>query len=74
MLHKSTFQGKQKQPPEKFCKKGVLRRPQPATLVKKRFWHRSFPMNFANFLRTPFLTSRGKKLMWKEVYFRLIYK
>ena len=26
----------------------------PATLFKKRFWHRSFPVNFVKFLRTPF--------------------
>ena len=27
----------------------------PATLLKKRLWHRRFPVNFAKFLRTPFL-------------------
>ena len=27
----------------------------PATLLKKRLWHRCFPVNFATFLRTPFL-------------------
>ena len=27
----------------------------PTTLLKKRPWHRCFPMNFAKFLRTPFL-------------------
>ena len=26
----------------------------PAILSKKRLWHRRFPVNFANFLRTPF--------------------
>ena len=26
----------------------------PATLLKKRPWHRCFPLNFAKFLRTPF--------------------
>ena len=32
-----------------------------ATLLKKRLWHRSFPVNFAKFLRTTFLqnTSGG---------------
>ena len=25
----------------------------PATLLKKRLWHRHFPVNFAKFLRTP---------------------
>ena len=27
-----------------------------ATLVKKRLWHRCFPVNFVKFLRTPFCT------------------
>ena len=27
----------------------------PATLLKKRLWHRCFAVNFAKFLRTPFL-------------------
>ena len=40
-----------KQPPEVFCKKGVLR---PATLLKRRLWHRCFPLNFVKFLRTFF--------------------
>ena len=31
------------------------RSPQPATLLKKRLWQRCFPVNFAKFLRTPFL-------------------
>ena len=26
----------------------------PATLLKKRLWHRCFPVNFVRFLRTPF--------------------
>ena len=29
-----------------------------ATLLKKRLWHRCFPVNFVKFLRTPFLTER----------------
>ena len=49
--------------PEVFCKKGVLRNFAkftgkhlwPATLLKKGLWHRCFPVNFAKFLRTPFL-------------------
>ena len=28
----------------------------PATLSKKRLWHRYFSVNFANFLRAPFVT------------------
>ena len=30
--------------------------PQPATLLKKRLWHRCFPVNFAKFLRALFFT------------------
>ena len=45
-------------PPEVFCKKGILRNfakhLQAATLLKKRLWHRYFPVNFAKFLRTLF--------------------
>ena len=33
-----------------FDKVACLR---PATLLKKRLWHRCFPMNFVKFLRTP---------------------
>ena len=33
----------------------------PATLLKKRLWHRCFPVNFTKFLRTPFFTER---LQW----------
>ena len=28
----------------------------PATLIKKRLWHRGLPVNFEKFLRAPFLT------------------
>ena len=28
----------------------------PATLLKKKLWHRCFPVNLAKFLRTPFFT------------------
>ena len=33
----------------------------PATLLKKRLWHRCFPVNFAKFLRTPLFI---KHLWW----------
>ena len=45
----------QKQPREVLCKK----RPQPATFIKKRLWHRCFPVNFAKFLRTLFGRTSG---------------
>ena len=45
-----------------FCEKGLG----PATLLKKRLWHRCFPVNFLKFLRTPFLANpTKKKLMTK---------
>ena len=52
-------------PPEVFCKKGVLktfvklRRKTPvpeylSLMLKKRLWHRCFPVNFAEAFGTPF--------------------
>ena len=39
----------------------------PATLLKKRLWSRCFPMNFAKFLRTPFLqNSSGRLLLYAK--------
>ena len=35
----------------------------PATLLKKRLWRRCFPVNFAEFLRTPFLTEHLRWLL-----------
>ena len=35
----------------------------PATLLKKRLWHRCFPVNFAKFLRTPFLQNTSGRLL-----------
>ena len=35
----------------------------PATLSKKRLWHRCFPVNFAKFLRTPFLQNTYGRLL-----------
>ena len=39
----------------------------PATLLKKRLWHRFFPMNFAKLLRTPFLYNTSARLLLKVV-------
>ena len=35
----------------------------PATLLKERHWHRCFPVNFAKFLRTPFLQNTYGRLL-----------
>ena len=56
------FSGKHLRQSLSFNKAAHLR---PATLLKKRLWLRCFPMNFAKFLRTPFLqntqaTASGK--------------
>ena len=50
---------------EVFCRKVIIKNfakftgkqqcLRPATLLKKRLWHSCFPVNFAKFLRTPFL-------------------
>ena len=40
-------------------KKGL----RPATLLKKRLWHRCFAVNFAKFLTTPFLQNTSGRLL-----------
>ena len=42
----------------------------PATLFKKRLWHRCFPVNFAKFLRTPILKNICKLLLRSHTYCR----
>ena len=37
----------------------------PAILLKRRLWQRCFPVNFANFLRIPFLTEHLRWLLLK---------
>ena len=34
-----------------------------ATLLKKRLWCKSFPVNFVKFLRTPFLQNTSVRLL-----------
>ena len=38
--------------------KNFIKKELPATLLKKRLWHRCFPVNFTKFLRTPFHRTR----------------
>ena len=40
-----------------------IKKAEPATLLKKRLWHRCFPVNFAKFLRTPFLQNSSGRLL-----------
>ena len=49
---------------QKLSSKGVLWK-RPTTLLKKRTWHRCFPVKFAKFLKTPFLI---KHLRWLLLY------
>ena len=66
------FDRVQKYPPGVFYKKGVLKIFAKSTgkqharvfaaLLKKIIWLMCFPVNFANFLRTPFLTEH---LQWR---------
>ena len=63
--------------PEVFCKKGVLRNFAKFTrkhlcqglffnkVASLRLWHKCFPVNFAKFLRTPFLTEHLRWLLLK---------
>ena len=43
----------------------------PATLLKKRIWHRCFPVNFRKFLETPFLYSTSGGCLWKKMFLEI---
>ena len=45
-----------------------LQNSRPATLLKKRLWHKCFPVNFVRFLRTPFSQSTYWRLLL-DLYF-----
>ena len=50
---------------ENTCARG-LQHLRPATLLKKRLWHRCLPVNSEKFLRTPFLTEHLRSLLLKR--------
>ena len=59
-----------KQPPEVFCKKRrsqkfrkIHRKTPVLEPLKKRLWHRCFPVNFTRFPRTPFLQNTSGRLI-----------
>ena len=56
----ATFTGKHLWQSLVFNKVAGLR---PATLLKKRLWHRCFPVNFVKFLTTPFLQNTSGRLL-----------
>ena len=39
----------------------------PTTLLKKRLWHKRFPVNFAKFLKTPFFKNTSGGCFWQSV-------
>ena len=46
----------------------------PATLLKKRIWHKCFPVNFAKFLRTRFVTEHPGGCFWTYLFLSLLEK
>ena len=46
-----------------LCQSLFFNKVRPATLLKKRLWHRCFLVNFAKFLRTHFLTEHLRWLL-----------
>ena len=46
----------------------------PVTLLKERLWHRCFPVNFLNFLRTPSVTEHNWQLLLKTSVNQLIFR
>ena len=84
LLHISYSQNRiQMQPPELFCKKRCSQKfhkihrkvagLRPATLFKKSLWHRCFPVNFAKFLRTPFLQNTSGRLLLRISFLRYLH-
>ena len=56
--------------PGVFCEKGGA-----CNFIKKRLWHRCFPVNFAKFLRTPFFTEHLRWLLlynYLQIIFRVL--
>ena len=45
----------------------------PATLLKKRHWHRLFPVNFAKFLRTPLVAVSDILMVRHFLFFIVTY-
>ena len=61
-----------------LCQSLFLVKLQTSSPAKMRLWHRCFPVNFAKFLRTPFLRSTSGRLLlqfvilhFKDLKFRL---
>ena len=46
----------------------------PATLLKRRLWHRCLPVNFVKFLRTPFLQNTPGRLLLHNLISFSVYR
>ena len=42
-------------------------------LLKKRLWHKCFPLSFVKFLRTPFLENTSGRLLLEMIYLTQSY-
>ena len=67
-----------------LCQSLFFKSLRPATLLKKRLWHRCFPVNFVKFLRIPFwknssggcfwtFSKQGTKLRRKSCYYMQVF-
>ena len=44
--------------------------PKACNFIKKRLWYRCFPVNFAKFLRAPFLQNTSGRLLFMMIFFK----
>ena len=67
---------------QKFCKiqrkthvpKSLFKqscRPQAGNFIKKRLWHKCFPVIFAKFLETPFLQNTSRRLLLTKFFLKI---
>ena len=65
VLCKKVFLEVSKNSQENTCARASFNKNYLKTLLKKRLWHRCFPVNFVKFLRTPFLQNTSGRLLLK---------
>ena len=58
----------------KIHRKTLCQSHRPATLLKKRLWHRCFPVNFVKVLRTPFYRTPLGNCFWKGLDGNILLK
>ena len=62
-VRKGVFRNSTKFIGKHLCQSPFFNKVAAAMLLKKRLWHRSFSVNFAEFLRTPFLQNTSGRLL-----------